>query len=81
MAKKAMTFEAAVARLEEILRLLEGGECPLSDALKLYEEGVALVRSCTQLLENAEQKVKMLRLQPDGAAALVDFGASTEEES
>ncbi|MBQ8432715.1 MAG: exodeoxyribonuclease VII small subunit [Clostridia bacterium] len=81
MAKKTMTFEAALGRLEEILRMLEDGECPLADALKLYEEGVSLVRSCTQLLDQAEQTVKMLQLQPDGSAALVDFGTPAEEEA
>ena len=78
MAKKAMTFEVAVARLEEILRLLEGGECPLSDALKLYEEGVALIRLCTQKLEAAEQSVKVLQMSEEGIA-LVDFEGKGEK--
>ena len=73
MAKKALTFEAAVLRLEEILNKLESGDADLSESLKLYEEGIALTRFCTELLEKAEQSVKMLQASPDGSAVLVDF--------
>ena len=54
-----MTFEAAMTRLEEIVRLLESGNAPLDVSLSLYEEGVALVRLCNTRLDNAEQRVKI----------------------
>ena len=74
MAKKEeMTFEAAVERLEEILRGLESGDADLATSLKLYEEGVGLVRTCTEQLEKAEQSVKILQLREDGKAVLADF--------
>ncbi len=73
MAKKTLTFETALARLEEILQKLESGESDLSESLKLYEEGIALTRSCTALLEKAEQSVKMLQMKPDGSVELTDF--------
>lgn len=79
MAKKKMTFEEAMARLEEILRLLERGDEGLDASLKLYEEGISLIRSCSSLLENAEQSVKMLQLREDGAA-LVDFKNTEDAE-
>ena len=79
MAVKKMSFEQATQRLDEILRALEGGNESLDASLKLYEEGVALLRSCTALLDGAEQKVKMLQFQPDGGVALADFAG--EEES
>ena len=60
-------------RLEEILQRLESGDADLSESLKLYEEGIALTRSCTELLEKAEKSVKMLQARPDGSAALVEF--------
>ena len=78
MAKKNLTFEAATVRLEEILNSLESGDCELSESLKLYEEGISLIRSCNELLEKAEQSVKMLQVQPDGSATLVDFAKSEE---
>lgn len=73
MTKKAMSFEEAIDRLEAINRILESGEADLSESLKLYEEGVGLIRSCSDLLQKAEQSVKMLQMRPDGAE-LVDFG-------
>ena len=79
MAKKKMTFEEAMARLEEILRLLERGDEGLDASLKLYEEGISLIRSCSSLLENAEQSVKMLQLREDGAT-LVDFKNTEDTE-
>ncbi len=73
MAKKTNSFESAMDRLKEIIQTLENGEAPLEETLKLYEEGVLLVRSCTERLERAEQKVKMLQLGSDGKMNFTDF--------
>ena len=59
-------------RLEEITRILESGAEGLDESLKLYEEGVSLIRLCTQKLETAEQSVKVLQMREDGIA-LADF--------
>ena len=80
MAKKTLTFEESLDRAEEILERLEAGNEPLDTTLKLYEEGIALVRSCNQQLEAAEQKVRMLRIQPDGTAVAVDFDTEGDAE-
>ncbi len=50
-------FEAAMARLEEIVKLLESGQSSLNDSIKLYEEGVALVSKANTLLSEAKQKL------------------------
>ncbi|MBQ9760091.1 MAG: exodeoxyribonuclease VII small subunit [Clostridia bacterium] len=76
MAQKKMTFEGSMTRLEEVIRLLESGNAPLDESLKLYEEGIALVRACTERLDGAEQKIKMLQMQGDGQVALTDFSDS-----
>ena len=73
MAKKAVKFEESMARLEEILSELESGEETLDELLKLYTEGVELIRTCNAQLEQAEQRVKMLQMQPDGSVEKVDF--------
>ena len=78
MTKKTMTFEAAMERLEEITRILESGGEGLDESLKLYEEGVSLIRLCTQKLENAEQSVKILQMREDGIA-LADFEGRGEK--
>ena len=78
MTKKMMTFEAARERLEEIARLLESGSEGLDESLKLYEEGVSLIRLCTQKLENAEQSVKILQMSEEGVT-LADFEGRGEK--
>lgn len=78
MTKKTITFEAAMERLEEITRLLETGAEGLDDSLKLYEEGVSLIRLCTQKLESAEQSVKVLQMSEEGIT-LADFEGKGEK--
>ena len=53
-------FEAALAKLEQIVQRLEKGELPLEDSLVLYEEGVRLSRLCHAKLEEAEGKIELL---------------------
>lgn len=57
MSKKDFSFEEAMVRLEEIVRILEDGKSSLNDSMKLYEEGVALVREANELLSKAKQKL------------------------
>jgi exodeoxyribonuclease VII small subunit len=57
MSMENITFEQAIARLEAVVRALEDGKTSLEEAMKLYEEGVALVRSCSTTLEEAKQKI------------------------
>ena len=53
-----MTFEEKFAKLSQIVEQLEqGNDLPLENSLKLFEEGIGLVASCRQMLENAEQRV------------------------
>lgn len=66
-----MTFESALARLEQIVRALEGGNVPLEDLIKLFDEGTALVKFCTERLDKAEEKVRLLQMKD---------GVLTEEE-
>ena len=74
MAKQEnMTFESATARLEEILKLLERGNSSLDESLKLYEEGVALVRFCNEALDNAEKRIKILAPGVNGEMTQKDF--------
>ena len=79
MAKKEMTFEAAMDRLEEVLRRLENGNETLDDSLKLYEEGIALIRACNTQLEAAEQRIRILQVQADGSVSLENFEADVKE--
>lgn len=66
-------FEAGIARLEQIVSLLERGDAPLKDSMNLFAEGTSLVNSCTRLLEEARQQVVVLRPGPDGMPEEIPF--------
>lgn len=65
-AKKKLDFEGSMARLEEIVSLLEKGDAPLEQAMGLFEEGARLLRECTRQLDEAEQKVTLLTAGNNG---------------
>lgn len=77
MAKKSLSFEESMQRLEEIVRLLERGDVPLEESLALFEEGSGLISQCSKLLDNAEQKVIKLKKGTDGKPLELPF--DTEE--
>ncbi len=58
--EEKITFESALARLQEIVSGLESGNVPLDESLTMFEEGVKLVKFCNEKLDGAEQKVKIL---------------------
>ena len=64
-AKKQLSFEQSMDRMEQIVKELERGECTLDEAMALFEEGSKLAGSCSALLDKAEQKVTKL-LSADG---------------
>lgn len=75
-AKKKLDFEGSMARLEEIVSLLEKGEAPLEQAMGLFEEGARLLRECTRQLDEAEQKVTLLTAGKDGEIVEEPFSGS-----
>ena len=58
MAKK--TFEQSLNALEKIVNELESGDLPLEKALKKFDEGMALSRQCSTMLDETEKKVSQL---------------------
>jgi exodeoxyribonuclease VII small subunit len=62
----AMSFEAALAELEQIVRQLEEGKASLDDAISAYERGAALKQHCEAKLREAQAKVEKISLSPDG---------------
>jgi exodeoxyribonuclease VII small subunit len=61
-----MTFEKALAELEQIVGRLERGDVPLAESIAIYERGEALKARCAALLKEAEARVEKIRLSPDG---------------
>lgn len=60
MGEDPLSFEEAIRRLEEISDLLDRGKASLDESLKLYEEGIRLVRYCTAKLDAAEAKIRTI---------------------
>lgn len=57
---ESLPFEKALQRLEEVVHLLEQGEAPLEEAIRLFDEGMKLAHHCQKKLKWAEQQVEML---------------------
>lgn len=73
MSEQSKTFEASIQRLEQIVQRMESGDLPLEEALALFEEGTALVKSSSRLLDEAELKVVKLMKGADGAPVETEF--------
>jgi exodeoxyribonuclease VII small subunit len=78
---KRPDFERCLARLEEIVKKLETANLPLDDAMKLFEEGVALSRDCQKQLEDAEGRVEILMKKAGGDVVAQPFEPESEDES
>ena len=68
-----LSYEEALAELEQIVETLESEQNPLEDAMKLFERGQSLVTHCGALLESAQLKVQKL-----AGESLVEFEEDTE---
>ena len=72
MNQENKTFEKSMQRLEQIVRAMERGDVPLEESLKLFQEGTQLVRSCSQLLDNAQLQIQKVLTAPDGSPVMED---------
>jgi exodeoxyribonuclease VII small subunit len=68
----SQTFEEALKRLETIVDALEGGDVPLEESLRLYEEGIALSKTCADKLSHAEVVLQRLQKDVEGRFSLTD---------
>ena len=68
-----LSFEAAMSRLDEVVKQLEAGDAPLDKSLALFEEGTGLIKECSRMLDEAEQKVVMLTRGADGTPEVHEF--------
>lgn len=73
MNQENQTFEASMARLEQIVRAMERGDVALEESLKLFQEGTDLVRNCQKLLDEAQLQIKKIMTAPDGSPVEEDF--------
>lgn len=71
----ALSFEAALAELEQLVKQLEDGKAKLDDALTAYERGSLLKQHCERKLREAQLKIEQITLQADGSAAAKPFAS------
>lgn len=79
----AETFETMMERLEGLVERLEEGNLSLEESIRAFEEGIALVKKCTAVLGEAEQRVQRLTRDASGAPRVepVDEGDGGREGS
>ena len=73
MARKKLSFEDSMKRLEEIVLHLEKGDIPLQESIACFEEGTGLLADCSAMLDEAEQLVVKLRKGNDGEPEELPF--------
>lgn len=76
---KDLSFEEALKQLESIVEKLEKGEIPLEESLKLFEEGIHLIRLCQEKLEGVEKRIEKLVEGKEGSISLEPFELKDEE--
>lgn len=64
---ESLSFEQALAELEQIVGKLESGQAPLDDSIRLYERGAALKGHCEKRLEAARLRVEKIVMGAQGA--------------
>ena len=62
----ALSFENALAELEQIVQKLESGQAALEDSIALYERGAALKAHCEKTLKSAQEKIEKIVVGSDG---------------
>jgi exodeoxyribonuclease VII small subunit len=72
-------FEKSLQELEDLVARLERGDLPLAEALALFEQGVAMTRSCHTALSEAQQKVEIL-LQDGGTTRATPFETAPDPD-
>lgn len=75
--RKKTDIESLMKRLEEIVSEMEQEKLPLDRSLKLYEEGIGLVAKCSEELESAKRRIKILQQGKDGEIEIADVPEGT----
>jgi exodeoxyribonuclease VII small subunit len=77
--EKELSFEQALKQLQGIVERLERSDLDLSSAIAAFEQGVKLSRKCSQLLQEAEQRVEMLSRSASGEVTLAPVPVEDDE--
>jgi exodeoxyribonuclease VII small subunit len=80
MSKRKLSFEEALKQLETLAEQIERGDIGLEDSIKKYEEGMALVQQCREILAKAEHKVQQLQERSDGSLEIKPAAIAREAQ-
>jgi len=72
-----LSFEESLKKLEQIVETLEGGNSSLEESIRLYEEGMALGKSC--MTELNEAKLKLKKIQKNVGGELIEEPVRVKE--
>ena len=61
-----LSFEEAIAGLTDIVDKIEQGQIPLQESLDQYEKGMALIKRCRTILQQAEQRIEKITKEQEG---------------
>jgi exodeoxyribonuclease VII small subunit len=61
-----LSFEQAIKELTGIVGKIEQGEIALADSLQQYEKGMALIKHCRKILQEAEKRIEKIAEEPQG---------------
>ncbi len=79
---EAPTFETSLAELQRIVADLEDGRVGLEESLARFERGIGLLKTCYQVLENAEQRIEQLvDMKSDGTPITKPFDGSATADA
>lgn len=76
--EKEISFEKALEKLETIVESLEEGNLPLEDTLKMFSEGMDLLKSCQEKLKTVETKIEKLIAEKNGEIITEPFSPDKE---
>ena len=62
-----LTFEQAITELKVIVEKIEEGQIPLQDSIQQYEKGMALIKHCRKILQQAEKRIEKISLDQEPA--------------
>lgn len=75
---ETLSFEAAMAELEKIVRELETGKTGLEDSIAAYERGVRLKQHCEKKLKEAQMRIAQITVDGNGKIEAKPFADATE---
>jgi exodeoxyribonuclease VII small subunit len=62
-----LTFEQSITELKAIVEKIEAGQIPLQDSIQQYEKGMALIKHCRTILQQAEKRIEKISLDAEQA--------------